>query len=251
MALNTVRGKVSWSQPEVEHLSNAARDWRMSEVIKANLDTIPVELALRVFDMLPEATAVCLGLTCRRLYCCLKKHTPSPFVWITSLIVTWIVMGVTLVVSGHVWDRAVTTVGAAGTFHQMAFHVSAFTYGSFWTPGWGQNTRLDAYPLKRTGSTDFSTSLFCLFTMNALHSPCGTTTLGQWLVLYTADTMIGKQQAMVFLCVMTASAHVFRALLTKVRTGIQRPPQPFVPTSLALKLFVNGESSGGIDVISF
>jgi hypothetical protein len=50
----------------------------MSEVIKANLDTIPVELALRIFDMLPEATAVCLGLTCRRLYCCLKKTYSIP-----------------------------------------------------------------------------------------------------------------------------------------------------------------------------
>jgi hypothetical protein len=40
---------------------------------------------------------------------------------------TWIVMGFALVVSGHVWDRAVATVGAAGTFHQMAFRVTAFT----------------------------------------------------------------------------------------------------------------------------
>jgi hypothetical protein len=50
----------------------------MSEVIKSNLDMIPVELALRVFDMLPEATAVCLGLTCRRLYCFLKKTYSIP-----------------------------------------------------------------------------------------------------------------------------------------------------------------------------
>jgi hypothetical protein len=49
-----------------------------SEVIRSNLDTILVELALRVFDMLPEATAVCLGLTCRRLYCCLKSTYSIP-----------------------------------------------------------------------------------------------------------------------------------------------------------------------------
>jgi hypothetical protein len=50
----------------------------MNEVIKANLDTIPVDLALCIFDMLPKATAACLGLSCRRLYCCLKKTYSIP-----------------------------------------------------------------------------------------------------------------------------------------------------------------------------
>ena len=38
---------------------------------------------MRIFDILPHATAACLGLTCRGLYACLKKHHPQP-IWLGS-----------------------------------------------------------------------------------------------------------------------------------------------------------------------
>jgi hypothetical protein len=46
--------------------------------IKANIDTLPNELTFRIFELLQKASAVCLGLTCPRLYVCLKHQYPHP-----------------------------------------------------------------------------------------------------------------------------------------------------------------------------
>jgi hypothetical protein len=45
---------------------------------KASMNTIPTEVVLRVFELLPVANATCLGLTCRGLYACLKTKYPRP-----------------------------------------------------------------------------------------------------------------------------------------------------------------------------
>lgn len=46
--------------------------------VKANIDTLPTELTLRIFGLLQHASAACLGLTCPRLYACLKDQYPDP-----------------------------------------------------------------------------------------------------------------------------------------------------------------------------
>jgi hypothetical protein len=46
--------------------------------VKANIDTLPPELAFRIFGLLPKSSATYLGLTCPRLYSCLKKQHPEP-----------------------------------------------------------------------------------------------------------------------------------------------------------------------------
>jgi len=46
--------------------------------VKTNIDILPPELALRIFGLLPKSSATCLGLTCPRLYSCLKKQHPEP-----------------------------------------------------------------------------------------------------------------------------------------------------------------------------
>jgi hypothetical protein len=42
------------------------------------MSTLPTDVVMRIFEALPHATAACLGLTCRGLYACLKKHHPQP-----------------------------------------------------------------------------------------------------------------------------------------------------------------------------
>lgn len=44
---------------------------------------MPTDVVMRIFEALPHATAACLGLTCRGLYACLKKHHPQP-IWLGS-----------------------------------------------------------------------------------------------------------------------------------------------------------------------
>jgi hypothetical protein len=45
---------------------------------KASMSTMPTDVVMRIFEILPHATAACLGLTCHGLYACLKKHHPQP-----------------------------------------------------------------------------------------------------------------------------------------------------------------------------
>ena len=47
------------------------------------MSTLPTDVVMRIFEALPHATAACLGLTCRGLYACLKKHHPQP-IWLGS-----------------------------------------------------------------------------------------------------------------------------------------------------------------------
>jgi hypothetical protein len=42
------------------------------------MNTLPTDLAMRIFEMLPHASATCLGLTCHGLYACLETQHPGP-----------------------------------------------------------------------------------------------------------------------------------------------------------------------------
>jgi hypothetical protein len=54
---------------EAEKITNPASN-------KASMNTIPTEVILRIFELLPVANATCLGLTCGGLYACLKTKYP-------------------------------------------------------------------------------------------------------------------------------------------------------------------------------
>jgi hypothetical protein len=47
------------------------------------MSTLPTDVAMRIFEILPHATAACLGLNCRGLYACLKIYHPQP-IWLGS-----------------------------------------------------------------------------------------------------------------------------------------------------------------------
>jgi hypothetical protein len=48
------------------------------QYVKGNIDILLTELALHIFRLLLNVSAACLGLTCPRLYSCLKDQHPEP-----------------------------------------------------------------------------------------------------------------------------------------------------------------------------